>query len=316
MGSVWETFREEDAYAWGRATDLVTSWMSYRQNDAVTAFPGDIGLDPREEILGVGFAAVRPDKALPALFVNAERVEGREEAETNLRPRLAQVMTLNGTPVVIIRLRPAQRFAALGDGCQGPVMSGTIGARVITSSGSLGVLTAGHVGGSTGAVMTDAGGNRLGHIVDCLDTTMAAPNVISPDVAVIELSPGVVCGGVPHSSVSATARLRDDIQLHGAVSGVTQDWVNGVSVTWAGPDPASGDWGVVLLTRAGTTDLGDSGGPVLKVGTTQLVGHIVGGDPGQYSLVQEIDYQLGNYVPPPARNVPGVVPGLSGVALR
>jgi hypothetical protein len=192
--------------------------------------------------------------------------------------------------VRVVGLPPARPFAGTGERCYGPSTWGTLGARVTAKSGADGVLVAGHVAEATGKQVDDNARSLLGTVAECVHPGQVAPQVSSGDVAVVELHAPV--GGVAHGTVVASAASRDDLEIHGAKTGVTRSWVRGLSKFWAGPDPASGDWASVVVMRDGTTADGDSGALVLRDGTLDPVGHVVGGVPGVYTLVQELDEQL------------------------
>ena len=53
-----------------------------------------------------------------------------------------------------------------------------------------------------------------------------------------------------------------------------------------------GMWAQVYFTTDDASQPGDSGCPVLRSGTDELVGHVVGGAPGMTSWIQAIDVQL------------------------
>ena len=67
---------------------------------------------------------------------------------------------------------------------------------------------------------------------------------------------------------------------------MTHTWILGISTFWTGPDQSTGDWASVLITKDGTTIQGDSGALVVREGTLEPVGHVVGGKPGGRCCVQ------------------------------
>jgi hypothetical protein len=54
----------------------------------------------------------------------------------------------------------------------------------------------------------------------------------------------------------------------------------------------AGMWGQLYFTTAGCSVPGDSGAPVIRGGTNEIVGHVVGGATGITSYIQSIDIQL------------------------
>lgn len=269
---------------------------------------GDVA--PGGRVLGVGVAFDEEDQLLPTVFIEQE---SSEWANLERRPLTLSIGDRNVTedsPVSFVGLPRARIAAGPGERCTG-ILNGTFGARVTDASGDPGLLTAGHVVAATGQDVYDSSGAKVGVVTECRDTAQLPPLVPGPDVALVKLDPGVTPSGSPHASQAGTAQPRSDLRVEGAVSGTSTTWVRGISMWWAGPDPTTGDWGYVLITRDGVTDGGDSGGPVFLDGTDELVGHVVGGSPGVYSLVQEVDYQLGIQPSPAPMNQ-----GLAGVHLR
>lgn len=252
--------------------------------------------DQPPDILGVGLLASpmgsRDSNGLqPTLFVTGD-AEWTELGDIPLSISINQRGGENEARVRVVGLPGAQPLANTGDRCDTPTSWGTLGARVTAKSGVDGVLIAGHVANATSASVSDQSGGVLGTVAECVHPGQVSPQTPSGDVAVIELSAGAVVGGVAHATTAATVLPRDDVEIHGASTGVTRTWIRGIATFWAGPDPGSGDWGSVLVTRDGTTGPGDSGALVLRDGTLDPVGHVVGGVPGVYTLIQELDDQL------------------------
>ncbi len=247
-------------------------------------------------VLGVGMLVPPADEPgtrwQPTLFMAGDEEGWSELGTMPVRLGVGAQPAGEEAWVRMVGLPRARALAAVGDPCDTPASRGTLGARVTTRSGRDGVLIAGHVADSVGVAVTDHGGNRLGTVVECLHPGQSPPQTASGDVAVVELDRRVAVGGLAHGRAPATVLPRDDLEIHGAATGVTRTWVRGISTFWAGPDPASGDWASVLVTRDGTTAQGDSGALVLRDGTLEPVGHVVGGVPGVYTLIQELDDQL------------------------
>ena len=280
LNALWQT---------ARATGKGTSWDLF----STDAFPyGDVS-----DVLGVGVTTPEergpwgPPSLQPTLFVAGDDA-WKELGSVPVQFDMSHGAGTAAGRVSVVSVPRPLAFAATGDRCDSNVAWGTLGARVTAKSGRDAVLIAGHVGDSTGTVVSDQAGNVLGKVAECVHPGQVPPQTPSGDVAVVELDGGVVVGGVPHATVVATVLPRDDVEIHGAATGVTTTWVRGASPFWVGPDPAAGDWASVLVTRDGTTTVGDSGALALVPGTMGPVGHVVGGVPGVYTLIQELDEQL------------------------
>jgi hypothetical protein len=162
-----------------------------------------------------------------------------------------------------------------------------------------------------GSTVRDENGALIGSVTMSSDPASVTPQTPVVDMAFVALDPGVTgSGGIAHGTGVHAARPRDDLDIFGAKTGHTSTWVRAAALTFAGPDPLSGDWGFVLITRDGVTAQGDSGAVALFSGTDEVVGHVVGGSPGVYTLVQELDYQLG------LSGAPAGSGALVGVSLR
>ncbi|MGO9355402.1 MAG: hypothetical protein ACLP3C_32915 [Mycobacterium sp.] len=85
------------------------------------------------------------------------------------------------------------------------------------------------------------------------------------------------------------ATIRDTVTADGAVTSGQQSELSTVAMTFAGP--CSANWGEAMLTAYAISAPGDSGAQVLNA-SGEVVGQVVGGYPGVYSVVQDIDYVL------------------------
>lgn len=200
--------------------------------------------------------------------------------------------------VTVISMPRAEAMANVGDCCDSPTASGTLGARVTASSGADAVLISGHAADSKGEAINDDTGSRLGAVGYCIHpcSTQHAPKPQEAvlDVAVLELDRGVDIGGPVHATTPAVVLPRHDVDVYGAVTTPrpVSTWVRGFSSFWMGPDPACGDWADVWVTGDSVSKYGDSGALTTRAGTLEPVGHIVGGAPGAYSLIQDLRSQL------------------------
>jgi hypothetical protein len=266
----------------------------YRGWSLATIEPVSPGID--SNVLGVGLlvpgSGINENAAwVPTLFVGGHE-EWVELGDFPMRLAIGRHGEAGEAPIRIVGLPAAELLAGTGDRCDTPIEWGTLGARVTTKSGTEGVLIAGHVAGTNGTIVSDQAGRVLGAITVCVYPGQAPPQQASGDVAVVELEAGILFGGIAHATTPATVLPRDDLEIHGAATGTTRTWILGVSTFWTGPDPTTGDWASVLITKDGTTGPGDSGALVVRQGTIDPVGHVVGGKPGVYTLIQELDDQL------------------------
>lgn len=87
------------------------------------------------------------------------------------------------------------------------------------------------------------------------------------------------------------ALLWDSITAYGAQTSGQTEAVVMTGGPFAGPNPAGGDFGEATLTAYAISAPGDSGAPAYNQ-RGELVGHVVAGNPGIYSLIQDVTYQL------------------------
>ena len=214
--------------------------------------------------------------------------------ETGLERGFRSPRLQHAGQVVVYALPRPLALAAPGDPahCSGPSGPGTFGAPVHVA-GVDSFLTAGHVAPvGVGTPVYDRHSNLVGKIsqrMSCdFDGSGCAviPNSDVPDVAVIALS-------VPDSTTSVTsqgvARIRDVVTAHGAVTSGQRAELSTVATAFAGPGAAN--WGEAMLTAYPISAPGDSGAQVVN-DAGEVVGQVVGGYPGVYSVVQDIDYLL------------------------
>ena len=179
-------------------------------------------------------------------------------------------------------------YFAPGEQTNGPGTTGTFGALATDGQGNDCVLTAGHVA-PTGAQVTDPTG-ATGTVTWSNDPAAVAGPGPGADVAVVVPDGSTAQGGVPISS-AAIARPGDLLDVRGAFTpaGATQTMLFTLAVY---VPRMTGMWAEVYLTTDAASQPGDSGAAVLRSGTDEIVGHIVGGAPGVTSTVQAIDLQL------------------------
>src|SRR5690606_37640031 len=86
-------------------------------------------------------------------------------------------------------------------------------------------------------------------------------------------------------------RAGEKVRVHTA-DGLRASWVRGLSPEyWISPEEPP--WGQVAITAATVSVHGDSGAPVYGA-DNQLIGMLVGGATSDYSVVQDVIYQLEN----------------------
>lgn len=184
---------------------------------------------------------------------------------------------------------------APGEAANCPVTPGTFGSKITTAGGGLGITTAGHVG-AKGATVYDATATMIGTVTECFDfnNPQAAGAPDTADIAAIDYYAGVTEGAGPVASTGppVAAQIWDTLTSYGAVSSGLSAAVLSAGAPFASPNPAGANWGQAILTAYAISARGDSGAPVYNQ-HSQLVGHVVGGYPGVYSVVQDASYQLG-----------------------
>jgi hypothetical protein len=278
------------------ATSAVQTGLAYQ------AEPGPVpALLAEWRLPAVGMAAFEYGRLIPATPADADRMGpavframSNWLDETGLQRGFRSPRMQFAGQVVVYALPRPLALAASGDSvhCSGPSGPGTFGAAV-QLSGVDSYLTAGHVAPvGVGTPVYDQRSNFVGKISQRMccnfDSSGRAvvPNSDAPDVAVIALS-------VPDPSTSVTsqgvARIRDVVTAHGAVTSGQRAELSTVATTFAGPGAAN--WGEAMLTAYAISSPGDSGARVVN-GAGEVVGQVVGGYPGVYSVVQDIDYLL------------------------
>ena len=164
-------------------------------------------------------------------------------------------------------------------------------------NGKLGVLTAGHVcprldGGTVHAY--EPSGVEVGIVTQrmCYQYESDGHDVTAgtdvPDVAFIELSDQ---NEPPHSVTAAAAKNWDAVTAHGAVTSGLSSPLEAVGCSMASVSPDCGNWGEAMFTQHAISAGGDSGAVVLN-DSGQVVGQVVAGYPGVYTVIQDIEYLL------------------------
>jgi hypothetical protein len=196
-------------------------------------------------------------------------------------------------PVLAQAVKPPTPYFGPGAAAQGGGGEGTLGALVRSVGNVDGILTAGHVAGQSGAVLADSDG-VIGTVSFIQVPNGKGVGHPSADVAVVDVDPTAGDRVTPNISISTSDRARslDEVVCYGATTGLPQQ---DTSVAWFEyffVRSMGGEWGNIFQTENSISQGGDSGSPVLRVGTDAILGHVVGGEPGRTTYIQSIDFQL------------------------
>jgi hypothetical protein len=155
----------------------------------------------------------------------------------------------------------------------------------LTWTGSSGFATAGHVGVAAKTAVHDAHG-QVGQVAWANDPTSHGLTR-EADFAVVELAHGVTCG----SALGPFARAgpHDDVFIGGPAGPTVK--VLGYSQFWYLAS-TGGTLGDAYLTAGQITYGGDSGAAV-TLNSGEVIGHVIGASPGITTIVQDLDFQLG-----------------------
>jgi hypothetical protein len=219
-----------------------------------------------------------------------------DEFSTVLSGPLFQHAYSQAGPFAVIALPPPAPQVGPGEEahCGGPGGPGTFGARV-TYNDRDALLIAGHTTASIpGAAAYDANLKQVGGVVyrSCFEFDNAgAPVPARTDIADI----GVVQLSRPDPSATpmrkAVATIWDTVAADGAVTKGQTSALLTVGTAF-GTRSGCGNWGQAMLTAYAISAPGDSGACVTNAATGALVGHVVGGYTGVYSVIQDVEYQL------------------------
>lgn len=243
--------------------------------------------------LGIHAAGlVRVDRSwTPGLVVmDALAPEGTFDSPAPLSDQGGLLDALASLPVrapdeaVVVGIRPPTAFYAEVEG----TLTGTLGVPVRLADGRRGALTAGHVAEEVGAVVQV--GPLEGEVVYSNHRARHPFPTTCADVAVIALEDGWRDTiAVPSVAGTAVVGQLDLVGAHGSSGeGAPARLVRTLGESFAiSEDEAC--WGDFLIADAISTN-GDSGSIVHE--GPAVVGQIVGGLPGGYSIAQKIDYLL------------------------
>jgi hypothetical protein len=196
---------------------------------------------------------------------------------------------------IVLGVSPAQAFDLAGvaattdQGLFGP--NGVLGTAIYLPNNRPGILTAGHVASQTNANIAAVGFGPLGAVHHSVHPWAAAIGAIVADAASVGIpsQPSVNRGLSVTATGAAVRRATLDVCTPSTPT-PTAVVVTGFFL-WYAPDSAQADWAdcYIVPSCAGP---GDSGAPAFLQGTSIVVGHVVGGVPSKYTLIQAIDTQL------------------------
>lgn len=221
----------------------------------------------------------------PNAFAELEGLQDLLSAVLEVGPN--DKVAVVGVPRPVEQVAPGEQAHCGG----GPA---SFGSRIFASTGARGILTAGHAAPSVNSSAYDASSSLVGTVTNAVRCSSVGAGVATPDVATIEL-----LSHVPDTSSSAPASaggtghslLWDTITAYGAQTSGKAAAVVMTGVPFAGPNPTVGNFGEATLTAYAISAPGDSGAPAFNQ-RGELVGHVVAGNRGVNSLVQDITYQL------------------------
>jgi len=235
----------------------------------------------------VRLAGRREIVASPARRVDSDT----RDALFRIRAELANRVGWDEERIVVIACPPGAPQVAPGDAAHCGGQPGSFGARIVTSAGQRGILTAGHVAPKRAAGAFDSGANLLGVVADTVNYASVPPGTATPDIATIELAAHVRDDPAPGAKSPGTVRTWQSVTAYGAKTSGKTSQISTALVSFAGPNQNVGDFGLSAMTMRPISAPGDSGACVYN-NAGDLVGHIVSGYPGVYSVMQDITYQL------------------------
>lgn len=226
----------------------------------------------------------------------AMEISAGPEGPPNLRDHWRLLTNIGIEPGATLLIGLPEPIAQVGPAdpafCNAP--PGTFGARVQATNGGRGLLTAGHVAPATKSGAYTSANSRVGTVVASLNIATLPPGQPGFDIALIELATSALDTGPiqPSSLVPRPGQIGDNVAGYGRFSMGAQSRLVTAGAPFAGPNWAAGSWANASITVGHISTGGDSGGMVLDSSTGRLIGHIVGGYPGVYSIIQDAQAQL------------------------
>lgn len=277
-----------------RSPEVPDDARSYR-NLGFSEITADIAADPSTVdggVYGRGAWVLDSDRVVPALFVQPGMAEpgGSLLRQSDLNALVPRPLRDELAGVAVIPLAQPSSYATT----LLPGAAITVGSRSATSgiwvtcrsTATTGFLTAGHAAPTTGVIVRDGPGTAVGTVLRTLRIGLGAGVIPTADVAFVEAKTGISSGqpGLPIQSVAP----KDQVVLQVSRGSFTS-WIRGLSPSFA-VSPTDVPWGEVGITATAISVPGDSGAPVTANG--KVVAHLVGGARYDYSVVQDVEYQL------------------------
>ncbi|GGT26689.1 hypothetical protein GCM10010222_80570 [Streptomyces tanashiensis] len=255
-------------------------------------------------VLSVTLTQAAGEKVVPAVVVAIPvPIMRMRHAGTENKPKTPidavlqdvyeQVRDQTDTEVSVIGVPPPMEQVAPGERAHCGVGPATYGVPVeIHPYSQRGILTAGHAAPNAGVLAYDGKAQLVGEVQRSMHCGRTAPRQETADVAVIILEETEPDGirAAPKASTLGAASRWDEVTAFGAVTSGQRSRL----LTAGNPfvnQPEGGDWGEAAMTAYAISAPGDSGAPVFNQ-SDELVGVIVGGYEGLYSIVQDISYQF------------------------
>lgn len=251
----------------------------------------------RPAISGHGLWRDESGDLVPAIFVESPDSQQSESAfqDSSLAAYAVGADAPSNLKVVALPAVEPQSGGptAVNSSLRFGVRTGRLGLPITTRRGVPGFTTAGHNAKATPIVVQDTAGSIVGEIRDAQFIRPSATGATEPlaDIAVIEVDLSgqnaravlmekewVVASVVPGAAVEF---LVEGVRRRAFIRGSSSEYV-----LTRGEPP----WGSVLICDA-ISSAGDSGGVVTDEGG-RAVGHVVGGFPGSYTVIQDIRYAL------------------------
>jgi len=284
-----------------------------------------VGDDTTESVIGVALGFIDPsltgsEAATPSLLLGWTRpvigsllyldgFRALDDWGPYIREDFHRLLTESFIVNVLTYLQPVQLVAmprpipevALGDRCHcgGPLGPGTFGIGA-TRNGVRGVLTAGHVSPvinpAKPPVAYQSNGNRVGTVVErmCYQFDRygapVAANTDVPDVTFIELSDQD--DPITGSSYTPGVGKKWDVVTSYGANTTGSSPLAAVRCAITSGSSAYGNWAEAMFTRQAISKRGDSGAAVFNA-QGEVVGQVVGGYPGVFTVIQDMAYLLG-----------------------
>ncbi|MFD4644817.1 trypsin-like serine protease [Streptomyces sp. NPDC058441] len=261
-------------------------------------WPDSVSETHAGKIIGYGMTPLA-GQIHPALLVEIDLNEVRvklpgvnvtDQSDEVMRDLAAVQAELPGDVAIIGLPRPEEQ-ALIGDAMHCGAGLATCGAPVVTKEG-VGFITAGHAAPFVGAAAFDVGANLIGYVSFTNSCRSVNPWEATADVAVVEFENDDYRQQYAASDVAlGTATETDVVTAEGAITRGMSSHLLTVGAKILGPSEAGGNWDEAMITIRDISAKGDSGAAVFNQ-RQELIGHIVGGRRGAYSVAQDITYQL------------------------